>query len=85
MAWGLQFHIEVTAEAVDGFLAAFSVDAAHTPGGAASIDRETPARVAALEPSSHVVFERFAALVAHRADPGWAPPSPHGFARVSDS
>jgi GMP synthase-like glutamine amidotransferase len=84
-AWGLQFHIEVTAEAVQGFLAAFAVDAARAPGGAASIGRETSARLAALEPSSHLVFDRFAALVAHGADPEWAPPSPHGFARVSDS
>jgi GMP synthase-like glutamine amidotransferase len=84
-AWGLQFHIEVTAEAVQGFLAAFAVDAARAPGGAASIERETPARLAVLEPSSNLVFERFADLVAQGADPGWTPPSPHGFARVSDS
>jgi GMP synthase-like glutamine amidotransferase len=84
-AWGLQFHIEVTAEAVQGFLAAFTVDAARAPGGAASIGRQTPGRLAALAPSSKLVFERFAALVAHGADPEWAPSSPHGFARVSDS
>jgi GMP synthase-like glutamine amidotransferase len=85
VAWGLQFHIEVTAEAVEGFLAAFAVDAARTPGGADLIARQTPARLVALEPSSHLVFERFATLVARRADPEWAPPSPHGFARVSDT
>ena len=66
-AWGLQFHIEVTAEAVQGFLAAFAVDAARAPGGAASIGSQTAGRLAALEPSSQLVFERFAALVAHGA------------------
>ena len=33
-AWGLQFHLEVTPAAVDGFLRVFAADAARAPGGA---------------------------------------------------
>jgi GMP synthase-like glutamine amidotransferase len=84
-AWGLQFHIEVTAEAIEGFLAAFAGEAEHAPGGAASIRSESPSRLAALEPWSSLVFERFAGLVGRPAGTRSVPASPHGFARVSDT
>jgi hypothetical protein len=32
-AWGLQFHLEVTPGAVEGFLDAFPTDVARAPGG----------------------------------------------------
>ena len=43
-AWGLQFHLEVTQEAVDGFLDAFAADAARAPGGSEAIRRAEPVR-----------------------------------------
>ena len=43
-AWGLQFHLEVTPAAVDGFLREFGADAARAPGGAPAIRRATGAR-----------------------------------------
>jgi GMP synthase-like glutamine amidotransferase len=65
-AWGMQFHIEVTDRAVEGFLSAFSSDL--DPGQGESIRAATPGALGALEPSRDLLFGRFAALVL-----------PHGF------
>jgi hypothetical protein len=40
-AWGLQFHLEVTAAAVRGLLEAFPADAACAPGGAVAVKAAT--------------------------------------------
>jgi GMP synthase-like glutamine amidotransferase len=63
-AWGLQFHLEVTGEAVEGFLDAFGAEAEEHPGGAAGIRAATPAALRELGPSARTVLDRFAALVA---------------------
>ncbi|HEY1652776.1 MAG TPA: type 1 glutamine amidotransferase [Acidimicrobiales bacterium] len=63
-AWGLQFHLEVTAAAVDGFVAAFGDEATHAPGGAVAIRRATPHALDALLPWRELVLDRFATLVA---------------------
>jgi GMP synthase-like glutamine amidotransferase len=65
-AWGLQFHLEVDRDAVDGFLAAFAEDAAGAPGGAGAIRGATPAALAALARARTLIFDRFAAQVAAR-------------------
>jgi GMP synthase-like glutamine amidotransferase len=44
-AWGVQFHLEVTRSAVEGFLAAFPGEAAGAVGGAAAIRSATPAAI----------------------------------------
>ena len=66
VAWGVQFHLEVTAEAVEGFLHAFAADAAGVPGGAEAVRAATPAALAALAPAQDLVCTRFAGLVAAR-------------------
>jgi GMP synthase-like glutamine amidotransferase len=66
VAWGVQFHIEVTEEAVDAFLCAFATDAAGAPGGPDRIKRSTAAALGELAASRSLVFERFAGLVAAR-------------------
>jgi GMP synthase-like glutamine amidotransferase len=71
-AWGVQFHLEVTEVAVDGFVTAFAADAASIDGGADRIRTATPGAVADLSQSSGLVFSRFADLVvahAGRTDP----------------
>jgi GMP synthase-like glutamine amidotransferase len=65
-AWGVQFHIEVTAEAVNGFVRAFATEAAGAPGGGMRISRSAPGVLAGLESPRRQVFDRFAALVAAR-------------------
>jgi GMP synthase-like glutamine amidotransferase len=69
-AWGVQFHMEVTKEAVDGFVHAFGADAAGAPGGGARIGEATPAALAALDGPRRAVFDRFAGLVAARVSEG---------------
>jgi len=69
-AWGLQFHIEVTVDAVEEFLAAFGSEVDGMPGGTGAIRRATPAAVAALQPVRHAVLHRFAGLVAARVTSG---------------
>jgi GMP synthase-like glutamine amidotransferase len=64
MAWGLQFHLEVTAAAVDGFLSAFASDAEQAGGGPEAIRAATPAALTSLSESRDLVLGRFAALVA---------------------
>jgi GMP synthase-like glutamine amidotransferase len=70
VAWGVQFHLEVTAEAVDGFLHAFAPDTAAVPGGAAAIRAATPSALAALATTRDLVCTRFAGLVAARVSRG---------------
>jgi len=84
-AWGLQFHLEVTAPAVAAFLGAFAEEAALAPGGADAVRRDTPGCLAALHTARDLVLRRFAALVA--AGPGAAAPdgSRRRFANISDS
>jgi hypothetical protein len=84
-AWGLQFHLEVTPAAVDGFLREFGADAARAPGGAPAIRRATAGALETLSPWRDLVFDRFAALV--DAGTGAAAPdgSRHRFADISDS
>jgi GMP synthase-like glutamine amidotransferase len=65
--WGIQFHLEVTAAAVDGFLSAFALDAMSAPGGPESIRDDTAAAMETLEETRDQVLDRFAALVATRA------------------
>ena len=63
-AWGVQFHLEVTAEAVGGFLAAFGADAEGVDGGARRIAQATPGALGELGAARDLVLGRFAALVA---------------------
>jgi GMP synthase-like glutamine amidotransferase len=70
VAWGVQFHLEVTAAAVDGFLGAFAADTADVPGGAEAIREATPGALAALTPVRDLVCSRFAGLVAARVTMG---------------
>ena len=70
VAWGVQFHLEVTAEAVDGFLHAFAPDTAAVPGGAEAIGAATPGALAALAAARDLVCTRFAGLVAARVSRG---------------
>jgi GMP synthase-like glutamine amidotransferase len=65
-AWGVQFHLEVTAPAVEGFLTDFADDAAAMPGGVDAVRAATPAALAALAASRDLVCARFAGLVAAR-------------------
>jgi GMP synthase-like glutamine amidotransferase len=69
-AWGVQFHLEVTAAAVDGFLEAFSKEAAGAPGGIEGIRAATPGALAALSAARQQVFGRFTDLVLDRAARG---------------
>jgi GMP synthase-like glutamine amidotransferase len=70
VAWGVQFHLEVTADAVEGFLQAFSSDTESLPGGAEAIRAATPAALAALSTTRDLVCARFAGLVAARVTSG---------------
>lgn len=63
-SWGLQFHVEVDAAAVDGFVDAFGDEADAAPGGREAIRREAPAALAALGPHRDAIARRFAELVA---------------------
>jgi GMP synthase-like glutamine amidotransferase len=65
-AWGLQFHLEVTVAAVDGFLDAFATDAASVDGGAEAVRMATPGAIAGLAGHRDTVFDRFAGLLAVR-------------------
>jgi GMP synthase-like glutamine amidotransferase len=71
--WGLQFHLEVTAEAVDGFISTFEKDAASAPGGVDRIRSETALSLEALRSSRDIVLRRFAALVGSSVDPSFVP------------
>lgn len=66
VAWGVQFHLEVTAEAVDAFVAAFAADSAGAAGGPEAIRVDAVAALDAIASPRTLVFNRFAALVASR-------------------
>jgi GMP synthase-like glutamine amidotransferase len=70
VAWGVQFHLEVTAEAVAGFLGAFAAEAESVPGGAEAIASATPDALAVLAGARDLVCTRFAGLVAARVTRG---------------
>jgi GMP synthase-like glutamine amidotransferase len=70
VAWGVQFHLEVTTEAVDGFLHAFAADTESVVGGAEAIRSATPAALNALAPARDLVCSRFAGLVKARVTGG---------------
>ena len=78
-AWGLQFHLEVTTDAVDAFVAAFGDEAVHAPGGADAILDATPHALDSLRPWQELVFARFASFVAAPDRDG----SRGGFAKIS--
>jgi GMP synthase-like glutamine amidotransferase len=63
-AWGVQFHLEVTETAVEGFLTAFAADVAAVPGGLERIRNATPVALEELIDSRDLVFGRFAGLLA---------------------
>jgi GMP synthase-like glutamine amidotransferase len=65
-AWGVQFHLEVTLEAVDAFAAEFAADAAGAAGGAEAIRGDAAAALEAIKSPRSLVFGRFARLVAAR-------------------
>jgi GMP synthase-like glutamine amidotransferase len=65
-AWGMQFHLEVTVAAVEGFLTAFGADAEQADGGPDETRAATPSALASLAEARGLVFERFAGLVADR-------------------
>jgi GMP synthase-like glutamine amidotransferase len=69
-AWGVQFHLEVTAQGVDDFLTAFASDLNDIAGGAETIRRDTTAALEELAPSRDLILGRFAALVAARVTAG---------------
>jgi GMP synthase-like glutamine amidotransferase len=66
-AWGVQFHLEVTEAAVEGFVTAFVADTTSVEGGAEAIRAATPGAVADLSEASGRVCQRFAGLVAAHA------------------
>jgi GMP synthase-like glutamine amidotransferase len=80
LAWGLQFHLEVTVGAVEGFLDAFADEAAAAEGGAVSLRRATPGAVSDVSHWRDLVLDRFAALVRHAS----GDESRHRFAGVSE-
>jgi GMP synthase-like glutamine amidotransferase len=84
LAWGLQFHLEVTSEAVDRFVAAFPADAARAPGGAGAIRSATPAALGDLHTWRDLALDRFAALATRRWPALVEGGSPHGFADISE-
>ena len=65
--WGLQFHLEVTAEAVDGFVAAFPAEASQADGGGTAIRSATASALSRLEAARDLVLGRFASLVLDHA------------------
>ncbi|MHB8682089.1 MAG: type 1 glutamine amidotransferase [Acidimicrobiales bacterium] len=65
-AWGLQFHLEVGALAVERFVDEFGDEARALPGGAEAILGGAAGALEALRPHATAVLDRFAALVAGR-------------------
>jgi GMP synthase-like glutamine amidotransferase len=84
-AWGLQFHLEVTADAVAGLLDAFPGDANRAPGGAASVEAATAGALASLAIWRDRAFDRFADLVEATEATRCADGSRRGFADISES
>jgi GMP synthase-like glutamine amidotransferase len=69
-AWGLQFHLEVTQPAVEGFIDAFVAEAAAAVGGAEGIRSAAERVLVDLAPTRSAVCSRFAELVQSRAIDG---------------
>jgi GMP synthase-like glutamine amidotransferase len=69
-AWGIQFHLEVTEPAVEGFITEFSAEAELAPGGPSAIREATAPSLASLTGASTLVFQRFAALAVTPAKHG---------------
>lgn len=65
-AWGLQFHLEAVAETVEAFVAGFPEESSAHDGPA--LLKAAPERLAELAPWRDGVLDRFAALVAARAE-----------------
>lgn len=84
-AWGLQFHLEVTPEAVDQLLRSFPTDAAQAPGGPDAVRSSTRAALAILTTWRDLAFDRFAAMVAGSPCRVAGGGSRHGYADISDS
>jgi GMP synthase-like glutamine amidotransferase len=84
-AWGLQFHLEVTFEAVDGLVDAFPVDAGTAPGGVGALHAATAPSLDVLAPWRDQVFDRFVALVTGPDSGPAGDGSRHGFADISKS
>ncbi len=63
-AWGMQFHLEVDAGAVDAFVEQFPEEAERTPGGAGALREATAAALDELDQHRTGVLDRFAAVVA---------------------
>ena len=64
VAWGVQFHLEVTAEAVEGFLQRVRSGCSGCARRGRRGRAATPAALAALAPARDLVCTRFAGLVA---------------------
>jgi GMP synthase-like glutamine amidotransferase len=61
-AWGIQFHLEITSAAVEGFLKAFTAEAEQSPGGSDALRTATPAALGRLVTWRDLVLRRFALL-----------------------
>jgi GMP synthase-like glutamine amidotransferase len=66
-AWGLQFHLEVDAEAVAAFTGHFGDDAARAGVPLETIEGPARAALSRLAPVGRQVLDRFAAIVHERA------------------
>jgi GMP synthase-like glutamine amidotransferase len=62
-AWGLQFHLEVTADAVAAFVGAFGEELESAGIDPQTILAATPAAVEQLAETQHAVIDRFSGLV----------------------
>jgi GMP synthase-like glutamine amidotransferase len=63
-AWGVQFHIEVDAAAVNQWIEAYLKESDVAPEGPAAVAAATDAALGALAPARDLILNRFAALVA---------------------
>jgi GMP synthase-like glutamine amidotransferase len=68
-AWGLQFHVEVDADAVRSFVTQFPDEAALAAGGAPAITDATAGALAALGPHRDRLLARFVQLAVDHATP----------------
>lgn len=76
VAWGLQFHLEVTPAAVDAFLSAMPDDAAAASGGVVGLRSGARPTRAGLRSLQRSVLSRFAALALSSPDDLGAPSTP---------
>lgn len=84
--WGLQFHLEVTAVALEGFLQAFADEAALAARGESGIRETASASLASLQGARTLVLARFATLSCTEppVDGLRAPDESSGFVRNGD-